>query len=684
MNVVKKIYQYADPNLELVGWMGFFGFPAYFYIWSYVYPQPYENGPLRFFCALILLGLALRKHVPASLKRYLPYYYLATITICLPFFFSFMMFMNEWSTVWAMSFMSSIFLHILLVHETRVMLLQAIGSIIVAYLLSYGLGHAPSKVETEVIVIWPYIPIFLFTYVFGNLFYFRNQVEHESKVSIAKSFGAGIAHEMRNPLSALKASIDVLDSSLPSIKTIQGDKAEIDKVDVERMKEVLVGADEVIRNGNEAIDLLLTSIDQSRVSHSTFRSYSVEQIVRESLSSFSYPSEHAKQVVSLHVEEDYDYFGSDTLLKYALYNLLKNSLYYQNGEEFKIAISINKQGEYNYLYFEDNGIGIDKDKLGYVFKDFYTSGKSSSYGLGLPFCKRVMQAFGGKIKCESELGQWTRFTLKFPQYESQQVSTIKQEILRTKTILYIGNDATVQRKLNEFTFYTGALCDVVDFDQARGKEEFEFEYDLILLDLETCSEQEYLMLEPKLHFTEAKIVMLYAQDGKYHNRFSRFLTFYPKEKALFFADVTKSVDALMFGSIEPNRNLIPKQESSVSGKRILIADDNESMRKLTSILLNKQGYQVSQAGDGNEVLNVLNSESVDLILMDLEMPMLDGLETTIVIRESEEGYANVPILGHTGDNRKETLTKIEQVGMNGYLIKPVDKVRLLDKVSDYI
>ncbi|OAJ92645.1 hybrid sensor histidine kinase/response regulator [Vibrio bivalvicida] len=684
MNVVKKIYQYADPNLELVGWMGFFGFPAYFYIWSYVYPQPYENGPLRFFCALILLGLALRKHVPASLKRYLPYYYLATITICLPFFFSFMMFMNEWSTVWAMSFMSSIFLHILLVHETRVMLLQAIGSIIVAYLLSYGLGHAPSKVETEVIVIWPYIPIFLFTYVFGNLFYFRNQVEHESKVSIAKSFGAGIAHEMRNPLSALKASIDVLDSSLPSIKTIQGDKAEIDKVDVERMKEVLVGADEVIRNGNEAIDLLLTSIDQSRVSHSTFRSYSVEQIVRESLSSFSYPSEHAKQVVSLQVEEDYDYFGSDTLLKYALYNLLKNSLYYQNGEEFKIAISINKQGEYNYLYFEDNGIGIDKDKLGYVFKDFYTSGKSSSYGLGLPFCKRVMQAFGGKIKCESELGQWTRFTLKFPQYESQQVSTIKQEILRTKTILYIGNDATVQRKLNEFTFYTGALCDVVDFDQARGKEEFEFEYDLILLDLETCSEQEYLMLEPKLHFTEAKIVMLYAQDGKYHNRFSRFLTFYPKEKALFFADVTKSVDALMFGSIEPNRNLIPKQESSVSGKRILIADDNESMRKLTSILLNKQGYQVSQAGDGNEVLNVLNSESVDLILMDLEMPMLDGLETTIVIRESEEGYANVPILGHTGDNRKETLTKIEQVGMNGYLIKPVDKVRLLDKVSDYI
>ncbi|MDC5850344.1 hybrid sensor histidine kinase/response regulator [Vibrio europaeus] len=684
MNVVKKIYQYADPNLELVGWMGFFGFPAYFYIWSYMYPQPYENAPLRFFCALLLLGLALRKYTPPPLKRYLPYYYLVTITICLPFFFSFMMFMNEWSTVWAMSFMSSIFLHVLLVHETRVMLLQAMIAIVAAYLFSYGLEHAPAKVETEVVVIWPYIPIFLFTYVFGNLFYFRNQVEHESKVSIAKSFGAGIAHEMRNPLSALKASVDVLDSSLPSIKTIKGDKAEIDKQDIERMKEVLSGADEVIRNGNEAIDLLLTSIDQSRVSHSTFRSYSVEKIARESLASFSYPSDHAKQVVNLHVESDFDYFGSDTLLKYALYNLLKNSLYYQNGEEFKIAITIRSDHEFNYLYFEDNGIGIEKDKLEFVFKDFYTSGKSSSYGLGLPFCKRVMHAFGGRIKCESVLGEWTRFTLKFPRYESQKVTSIKQDILRTKSMLYVGDDVAVKRKLNEFTFYTGALCDVVDFEQARAKEEFEFEYDLILLDLETCSEQEYLMLESKLHFTEAKIVMLFAHDGQYHNRFSRFLTFYPKEKAQFLLDVTQSVDSLMFGNVEPNRNLIPKKAPAVVGKRILIADDNESMRQLTTILLNKQGYQVSQAGDGNEVLSVLSSEQVDLILMDLEMPMLDGLETTTLIRESEEVYANVPILGHTGDNRKETLTKIDQAGMNGYLIKPVDKVKLLDKVADYI
>ncbi|MEF1292009.1 response regulator, partial [Vibrio sp. M260118] len=404
----------------------------------------------------------------------------------------------------------------------------------------------------------------------------------------------------------------------------------------------------------------------------------------ESLSSFSYPSAHAKETVKLIVEEDYQFFGSDTLLKYALYNLLKNSLYYQNGEQFEIAITIRRGEHYNFLYFEDNGVGIDEEKLEFVFQDFYTSGKSSSYGLGLPFCKRVMKSFGGWIRCESELGEWTQFTLAFPLYQSPEVDDIKQEILRTKSILCVGGELSVRRKLNEFSFYAGVNCEIITFEQSIEKQEFEFEYDLILLDLDMCSEQEYLALESNLHFTEAKIVLLFSRDNQYHNRFSRFINFYPKEKPAFLADVAKTVDELIFDGVEPDRNAVPKPKPKIEGKRILIADDNTSMRQLTSILLNKQGYQVSQAGDGKEVLSILDNEQIDLIIMDLEMPQLDGLETTATIRQSDQSYADIPIIGHTGDNRQETLSKIEFVGMNGYLIKPVDKDKLLDKLSDYI
>ncbi|TFH92620.1 hybrid sensor histidine kinase/response regulator [Vibrio ouci] len=681
MDVVKKIYQYADPNLSLVGWMGCIGFPAYYFVWTVFYPQPYENGPLRIFCALLLLGLALRHYVPTVLKRFLPYYYLATVTICLPFFFSFMMFMNGWSTVWAMSFMSSIFLHILLVHQTRVMIAQATLAIVLGFLFAYGLNDG--LFDGGVPIIWPYIPIFLFTYIFGNLFYFRNQVEHEAKVSIAKSFGAGIAHEMRNPLSALQTSLDVLSSSLPASKSNQNEYVELPRQDLMRMREVLASADEVIHNGNEAIDLLLTSIDENRVSQSTFKLHSAGEVVRESLATYSYRGTEASKYVTLNIGQDFEYFGSDTLLKYALYNLLKNALYYRNDDAFKVSITVNADEKANYLYFEDNGVGIEPDKIDYIFEDFYTSGKASSYGLGLPFCQRVMHSFGGSIECESALGEWTQFTLKFPHKHSQAISVIKHEILRTKSILHIGSDPMVQRKLNEFAFYMGTELSDINLEQAYQKEEYEFEYDLILIDLDTCSESEYLKLESKLHFTEAKLVVLYDKNSHYHTKFSRFLSIYAIEKLQVLKHTSDVFAELMFGRCEADRTQIPRKTTSV-GKRILIADDNVSMRQLTTILLNKQGYQVSHASDGSEVLDVLGNQAIDLILMDIEMPKLNGFDATEAIRSSSEDYFDIPIVGHTGDNCQETLQKIKQVGMNDYLIKPVDKEHLLDKISLYL
>ncbi len=315
MDVVKKIYQYAEPNLTLVGWMGFIGFPLYYYVWTYLFPQPYESMELRAICAILFAGIIFRNSTPKHLQHYLPYYYLFSIGFCLPFFFGYMMLMNDWSTIWAMSFMASIFLHILLVHETKVMLIQAAIALACAYFVTYGVMDA----ELRVMVEWPYVPIFLFTYIFGNLFYFRNQIEHEAKVSIAKSFGAGIAHEMRNPLSALKASIEVMGSVLPNPTASKSESYTLPSKDLELIAGLLRDADEVIRSGNETIDLLLTSIDQNRVSTSTFKKHAVKPVIEEALRSFSYKRPEDRQAVTLKVVDDFDFLGSSTLLKYVLY-----------------------------------------------------------------------------------------------------------------------------------------------------------------------------------------------------------------------------------------------------------------------------------------------------------------------------------------------------------------------------
>ena len=98
------------------------------------------------------------------------------------------------------------------------------------------------------------------------------------------------------------------------------------------------------------------------------------------------------------------------MMIFVIFNLLKNAFYYKARIEIRTGI----KPDGNYLSFKDCGPGIEKDKLALIFENFFTSGKKDGTGLGLPFCKRIMTAFDGDIVCESEIGEWTEFEMKFP------------------------------------------------------------------------------------------------------------------------------------------------------------------------------------------------------------------------------------------------------------------------------
>ena len=116
----------------------------------------------------------------------------------------------------------------------------------------------------------------------------------------------------------------------------------------------------------------------------------------------------------------------------------------------------------------------------------------------------------------------------------------------------------------------------------------------------------------------------------------------------------------------------------------MVVDDNESLRKFTALLLEKQGFDVIQKEDGEQALEALSSESIDLILMDIEMPVMDGIETSRKIRSSKCPYSTIPIIAHTGDSSPVTLEKIESSGMSDFIVKPADKARLFDKIAHWI
>ena len=125
----------------------------------------------------------------------------------------------------------------------------------------------------------------------------------------------------------------------------------------------------------------------------------------EAIESFSYKRSTDRKAISLNVQGDFEFLGSDTLFKYVMYNLFKNAFHHRSSDEFHIHVSMYNEGRTNSVTVTDNGSGISNEVMRNIFQDFYTTGKSGSYGLGLPFCQKVMKAFGGDIQCQSELGR---------------------------------------------------------------------------------------------------------------------------------------------------------------------------------------------------------------------------------------------------------------------------------------
>ncbi|MEZ8608300.1 response regulator [Vibrio sp. 10N.239.311.G01] len=682
MNAIRKVYQYAEPNLTLVGWMGFVGFPIYYIVWEFLFPQPYENLMLRLFCSVLFFGIIYRNRVPFEWRKYLPAYYQVAVTICLPGFFFYMLLMNNWSNVWVMSFMSAIFLHILLVHVTRVMFAQTFAGIGMATLCAW----IAQGFYLELTMDWTHVPIFLFIYLFGNLFYFRNQMEHENKVSLAKSFGAGIAHEMRNPLSGLLTSIDVMQSILPNPKS--GDhkgQYALSNEEVIQLREVGDEAMEIIHSGNETIDLLLTSIDENRVSRSTFKKHSAQAVIEGAIDSFNYKRSADKSAISLDVQSNFDFLGSDTLLKYVMYNLFKNAFHHRSPEDFHIHVTMYSDEVANQIMVTDNGSGISNDVIRRIFQDFYTTGQSGNYGLGLPFCQKVMRSFGGEIKCQSEVDQWTQFTMTFPSLSSHSVKEIKNELTKLKTVLMVSDQKVLTNKMTEVARFMGFELTVLDVASALKNKEYQFEFDLIFVDMESLDLRASCLdrIESLLSFTEARIIYLYEHHPIKRVRNVAFEPIWV-ETQVWLLNTKATIERLLFDSNYVMPSVSVKPLEATNKRTIMVVDDNESLRRFTAMLLEKQGFDVVQKEDGQQALDALDSDEIDLILMDIEMPIMDGVEASRRIRSANKAYSSVPIIAHTGDSSPVTLEKMESSGMSDFIVKPADKNRLFDKIAHWI
>jgi two-component system, CAI-1 autoinducer sensor kinase/phosphatase CqsS len=693
-NKAREIIEQAQPNLGMVGLFGFIGYPFYYLVWTYIYPQPYENLLLRMFCAIISLPWALYRALPKQLKDIFPLYFFLSLFIVIPYFFSFMTLKNECSIAWVMSMMAGIFILTLLISDRLTIFIMTTGGFAAAYFTVLTLdGHVHfTYFKPE------YIPIFLFSVAGGVIANHKQLQAQKTKISLMRSLSGSIAHEMRNPLNSITNAIASVQNTLP-VKPGSDASAKsyyrLSHSDLIDLHNIIEDSSDTLNSANKIIDSILSSLQGGEVVADEFIRIKSETAIDAALSRFPYTDSSEKQLIRVNTIKSFDFFGDYDLFFFVLFNLLKNALYYKDQHNFSIEITTDATASENIISVRDKGPGIKPKYREVIFESFYTSNKKGGNGLGLSFCRRVIDSFGGTIICDSKEGEWTEFTITLPKYQSKKVQEIKKKVLRNKRILITDDQFSSRLSITKYLSDLHCHIDQADNGLQAIAMLSENRYDLIFMDFDMpfLNGDRAVMLirsaqniDPSLalHYRDAPIIgMTSLPEAEAEARAGKCGMNEVLAKPVSKYATRKIIDKYFFSAVSSVRN---EPEKSISGKRILLVDDNGTSRKFICTLLEHYGYQIEQAANGSEALDFLEKEDFDLVLMDVEMPVMDGIEATKAIRSGKNfirfrSFQTIPIVALTGNNDEQSARNIRDAGMNYHLCKPVHKDQLISAIN---
>jgi PAS domain S-box-containing protein len=386
-------------------------------------------------------------------------------------------------------------------------------------------------------------------------------------------------------------------------------------------------------------------------------------------------------------------YGDVTRVRQILLNLLSNAVKFTERGEVVITVSRDQETETiglkNYLHFtvRDTGIGIPKDRMNRLFASFSqvdasTTRKYGGTGLGLAISKRLVNLMAGEIWVESEgiAGQGARFhftiaALPAPLEPSSPASE-GMAVLQNKRLLLVDDNNTNRRIFKLQTEKWGMI--VVDTPyphEALNKIEGGEKYDLIVLDM-FMPEMDGAMLarEIRKHYPYIPII-LFSSFGQYDLEFDTGVFNAYLAKPLKRSLLLDTLIAL-FDSGRTPRSIAraqPSFDSELANQhplRILLAEDNVVNQKLALRLLEQMGYRPDLASNGIEAVESLERQFYDVILMDVQMPDMDGLEATRIIRNLTRTI-QPHIIAMTANAMEGDREMCIAAGMNDYISKPI-------------
>jgi len=401
--------------------------------------------------------------------------------------------------------------------------------------------------------------------------------------------------------------------------------------------------------------------------------------------------------VDIGPEVPQELLGDAARLRQVLLNLVGNSIKFSKSGEIEVQVNIQEmQQQQAALLFSvrDTGIGIEPETQARLFEPFEQADSSTTRhyggtGLGLAISKRIVHLMGGTIWVESAPGAGSTFyfTVRL-QVAAARPSPLALADLQALPVLIIDDNATNRRILHEMAKHWGMLPEDADSGPA-GLQKLEaaansgYPYGLVLLDEQMPGMGGLEVIERiRMHqaLRSATILVLTSSDQSSSAARCRRLgvdtyLIKPVKPAELLGMIRRAV-----GAWKPQTALrTPPGVSAAPGHSlsILVAEDNLVNQKVTVAMLQRMGHRAIVAGDGAEALAKWNENHVDLILMDVQMPAMDGFEATQRIRSQESARGtHVPIVAMTAHAMAGDRERCLEAGMDDYVSKPVNRTAL--------